>query len=93
MKNRIKLENCACKTQVMPPSPKPVLTPCPIFTHDPQQCQSQNCSNFVKSYIFECKKTHAHLQYAFNSCAKFQNECLKTLRGVDYTILLPLNET
>ena len=45
-----------------------------------------------------CKKTHAHLrydflQYAFNSCAKFQNECLKTLRGVDYTILLPLNET
>ena len=31
--------------------------------------------------------------YAFNSCAKFQNECLKTLRGVDYTILLPLNET
>ena len=44
-------------------------------------------------YIFVCKKTHAHLQYAFNSCAKFQNECLKTLRGVDYTILLPLNET
>ena len=27
------------------------------------------------------------------SCAKFQNECLKTLRGVDYTILLPLTET
>ena len=30
----------------------------------------------------------AHLQYAFNSCAKFQNECLKTLRRVDHTILL-----
>ena len=45
-------------------------------------------------YIFVCKKKpHAHLEYAFNSCAKFQNECLKTLRGVDYTILLPLNET
>ena len=40
-----------------------------------------------------CKKTHAHLHYAFNSCAKFQNECLKTPRGLDYTILLPLNET
>ena len=40
-----------------------------------------------------CKTTHAHLQYAFNSCAKFQNECLKTLRGVDYTIVLPLTET
>ena len=39
------------------------------------------------------KNTHAHLQYAFNSYAKFQNECLKTLRGVDYTILLPLTKT
>ena len=29
----------------------------------------------------------------FNICAKFQKECLKTLRGVDYTILLPLTET
>ena len=26
-------------------------------------------------------------------CVKFQTECLKTLRGVDYTILLPLTET
>ena len=57
------------------------------------KCQSQNCSYCVKNYIFVCKKTHAQVQYAFNSCAKFQNECLKTLRGVDYTILLPLTET
>ena len=56
------------------------------------KCQSQNCSNFVKNYIFVSKKTHAHLQYTFNSCAKFQNECLKTLRGVDYTILLSLKD-
>ena len=35
-----KLENCVCKTQVMPPCPKPVLTPCPILTHDPQHIQS-----------------------------------------------------
>ena len=34
--------------------------------------------------------SHAHLQYACNICAQFQTECLKTLRGVDYTILLPL---
>ena len=35
-----KLENCVYKTQVMPPCPKPVLTPCPILTHDPQHIQS-----------------------------------------------------
>ena len=35
-----KLENCVCKTVVMPPCPKPVLTPCPILTHDPQHIQS-----------------------------------------------------
>ena len=38
--NLKKLENCVCKTQVMPPCPKPVLTPCPILTHDPQHIQS-----------------------------------------------------
>ena len=35
-----KLENCVCKTKVMPPCPKPVLTPCSILTHDPQHIQS-----------------------------------------------------
>ena len=39
-KSKNKLENCVCKTQVMPPCPKPVLTPCPILTHDPQHIQS-----------------------------------------------------
>ena len=48
---------------------------------------------FCQKLYFVSKKTHAYLQYALNSCAKFQNECLKTLRGVDYTILLPLTET
>ena len=38
--SRGKLENCVCKTQVMPPCPKPVLTPCSILTHDPQHIQS-----------------------------------------------------
>ena len=55
----------------MPPCPKPDLTPCPILTHDPQHIQSiletnvwnvsQNCSNFVKKYIFVCKKNHMHI--------------------------------
>ena len=98
-----KLENCVCKTQVMPPCPKPVLTPCPILTHDPQHIQSILETNvwnvkvkiavILSKIIILCAKTHAHLQYVFNSCAKFQNECLKTLRGDDYTILLPLTET
>ena len=40
------------------------------------------------------KKTRAHLQYAFDSCAKFQNECLKTQKGVDiqsYYLLMKPN--
>ena len=85
--------------------PKLVLTPCPILTHDPQHIQSileTNVRNvkvkiavILSKIIFLCAKTttHAHLKYAFNRCAKFQNECLKTLREVDYTILLPLTET
>ena len=90
-----KLENWVCKTQVMPPCPKPVLTPCPILTHDPQHIQSILEANvwnvkvktavILSKIIFLCakknkQKKHAHLQYAFNSCAKFQNECLKILR-------------
>ena len=48
----------------------------------------------LSKIIFLCaKKSHANLQYASNICAKFQTECLKTLRGVDYTILLPLVKT
>ena len=49
--------------------------------------------SFCQKLYFCVQKTHAHLQYASNSCAKFQNECLKTLIGVDYTTLLPLTET
>ena len=30
-----KLKNCVCKTQMMPPCPKLVGTPCPILTHSP----------------------------------------------------------
>ena len=33
--------------------------------------------------------TNQHLQYAYNICAKFQIDCLKTLGGVDYTNWLP----
>ena len=40
-----------------------------------------------KKYIFMCKRSH--VQYACNVFAKFQTECLKTLREADYTNLLP----
>ena len=64
----LKLENCVCKTQVMPLCPKPVLIPYPIPTHDlPShsiytgdkclKCRSQNFNNFVKNYTFVCKVT------------------------------------
>ena len=29
--------------------------------------------------------SHAYLQYAYNICAKFQTDCLKTLGEADYT--------
>ena len=32
---------------------------------------------------------YARLQYAYNICAKFRIDCLKTLGGVDHTNLLP----
>ena len=35
-------------------------------------------------------KSHMHIfRYAYNICAEFQIDCLKTLGGVDYTNLLP----
>ena len=39
---------------------------------------------FCQELFFFFKKSHAHLQYACNICAKFQIDCLKTLGGVDY---------
>ena len=36
----------------------------------------------VKNYFLACKNSHAHLQYVYNICAKFQIDCLKTLGGV-----------
>ena len=67
----MKLENCVCKTQVMPPCPKPVLTPCPILTHDPQHIQSILETNvwnvkvkiavILSKIIFLCAKKHMHI--------------------------------
>ena len=47
---------------------------------------SQKCRNF---YFVAYKKSHAYLQYAYNICGNFIIDCLETLGGVDYTILLP----
>ena len=52
---------------------------------------SPKCRNFVKNYFFPCKNSHAHLQYIHNKCAWFQNDPLKTVRGVDYTNSIPHN--
>ena len=52
---------------------------------------SRKCCNFVKYYFFVCKNSHAHLQYIHNKYAKFQNDLLKTVRGVDYTNSIPYN--
>ena len=52
---------------------------------------SRKYSNFVKNYFFLCKNSHAHLQYIHNKCAWFQNDPLKTVRGVDYTNSIPYN--
>ena len=69
---KLKLEKFVCKTQVMPPCPKPaVLTPCPILTHDPQHIQSILETNvwnvkvkiavILSKIIFLCAKKHMHI--------------------------------
>ena len=98
-----KLENCVCKTQVMPPCPKPVLIPCSILTLTlntfnqywrlMSEMSKSKLQQFCQKLYFCEQKNTCISSNAFNSCAKFQNECLKTLRGIDYTILLPLTET
>ena len=49
----------------MPPCPKPVLTPCPILTHDPQHIQSILETNVwnvkVKIAAILQKKKHMHI--------------------------------
>ena len=52
---------------------------------------SRKCRNFVKNYFLVCKKSHPHFQYIHNKCAWFQNDPLKTVRGVDYTNSIPYN--
>ena len=51
---------------------------------------SRKSRNFVKKYFFVCKNSHAHLQY-IHKYARFQNDPLKTVRGVEYTNLIPYN--
>ena len=56
-----------------------------------KNCLSPKCHNFVKNYFFVCKNSHAHLQCIHNKYAWFQNDPLKTVRGVDYTNSIPYN--
>ena len=52
---------------------------------------SRKCRNSVKNYSFLCKNSYAHLQYIHNKYVWFQNDPLKTVRGVDYTNSIPYN--
>ena len=48
----------------MPPCPKPVLTPCPILTHDPQHIQSileTNVWNVKVKIAAILQKKHMHI--------------------------------
>ena len=56
-----------------------------------KNCLSPKCHNFVKNYFFVCKNSHAHFQCIHNKYAWFQNDPLKTVRGVDYTNSIPYN--
>ena len=67
----MKLDNCVCNLQVMPPFPKPVLSTCPILIHDPQHIQSILETNvwnvkvkiavILSEVIFLCAKIHMHI--------------------------------
>ena len=46
---------------------------------------------FCKKNVFVCKNSHTHLHYIHNKYAWFQNDPLKTVRGVDYTNFIPDN--
>ena len=46
---------------------------------------NKNAVILSKMIFFVCKKLHAHFQYIHNKYAWFQNDPLKTVRGVDYT--------
>ena len=48
---------------------------------------SRKSCNFVKNYFFICK----NLQYIHNKYAWFQNDPLKTVRGVDFTNSIHFN--
>ena len=43
---------------------------------------SRKCRSFVKNCYFIRKNSHSHLQYIHNEYAWFQNDPLKTVRGV-----------
>ena len=78
-------------TQTCYPILKPNLKLATNIEAKPENGLSPKCHNFVKNYFFLCKNSHAHLQYIHNKYAWFQNDPLKTVRGVDYTNSIPYN--
>ena len=55
--------------------------------HNPILVAKLKIVSFVKDYFFVCPNSHAHFQYAYHICAKFQTDCLKTLGGLITQIL------
>ena len=51
----------------------------------------ENAVILSKIIFFVCKNSHAYLQYIRNKYAWFQNDPLKTVRGIDYTNSIPYN--
>ena len=97
-----KLENCVCKTQVTPPCPKQVLTPCHILTHDPQHIQSILETNIwnvkvkiaviLSKIMFLCAKKQMHI---FNmlliAVQSFKINAWKELITQSYYLLMKPN--
>ena len=78
-------------TQTCYPILKPNLKLATPYWSLTWKLSSPKCHNFVKNYFFVCKNSHAHLHYIHNKYARFQNDPLKTVGGVDYTNSIPYN--
>ena len=53
----------------------------------------ENAIILSKITFLSAKNSHAHLHNANNICVIFQNNCSKTLGGVDYTNFLKARRT
>ena len=92
MVSKWSIENC--KKSWLHKLHTPQCKKLPTMTYNASSClrwlSSKGC-NSVKINSSSIKKphAHAHFQYVHNKYARFQNDPLKTVRGVDYTNSIP----